>query len=207
MSSEADIEVVAIASTRSTAINTLWRSYDEKQIVMNGNLGVLTVQIFPWNVSAFLFTSEVVTYLDLLLLPVKMCSSLLWGIITYFCIIPLSLVSTNEQLLQRQSSGFRIESREYGRRNPSRWPNGTLYPQEVGTNLADKRRSHGRCSSLADSSYRFIFFHLNEVSDGSSTRAIAAVNICRKTIISLKISQANIFIWKETNLNEEEISL
>jgi hypothetical protein len=33
---------------------------------------------------------------------------------------PLSLVSTIEGLLERKSSGSGLESREYGRRNPSR---------------------------------------------------------------------------------------
>jgi hypothetical protein len=39
---------------------------------------------------------------------------------------PLSLVSTTEELLGRNSSGCGLESREYGRRNSSRWPCGTL---------------------------------------------------------------------------------
>jgi hypothetical protein len=33
---------------------------------------------------------------------------------------PLSLVSTIEELLERNSGGFGLESREYGRRDPSR---------------------------------------------------------------------------------------
>jgi hypothetical protein len=40
----------------------------------------------------------------------------------------LSLVSTIEELLGRISSGSGLENREYGRRDPSRWPRGTLYP-------------------------------------------------------------------------------
>jgi hypothetical protein len=44
---------------------------------------------------------------------------------------PLNLVSTIEELLGRKSSGSGLESREYGRRDPSRWPRGTLYPQKL----------------------------------------------------------------------------
>jgi hypothetical protein len=44
---------------------------------------------------------------------------------------PLSLVSTTEELLDRNSSGSCLENREYGHRDPSRWPRGTLYPQKL----------------------------------------------------------------------------
>jgi hypothetical protein len=54
---------------------------------------------------------------------------------------PLSLVSTIEELLGRKNSGSSLESRQYGRGDLLRLPHGTLYPQEVDTNFADKRRS------------------------------------------------------------------
>jgi hypothetical protein len=44
---------------------------------------------------------------------------------------PLSLVSTTEELLGRKSGGSYLENREYGRRDPSRWPRGTLYKQKL----------------------------------------------------------------------------
>jgi hypothetical protein len=45
--------------------------------------------------------------------------------------VPLSLVSTIEEPLGRKSSFSGLESREYGRRDPSRWSRGTLYPQKL----------------------------------------------------------------------------
>jgi hypothetical protein len=44
---------------------------------------------------------------------------------------PLSLVSTTEELLGRKSSGSGLENRDYSRRDSSRWPRGTLYPQKL----------------------------------------------------------------------------
>jgi hypothetical protein len=44
---------------------------------------------------------------------------------------PLSLVSTIEELLGRNSSGSGLEKWEYGHRDPLHWPRNVLYPQKL----------------------------------------------------------------------------
>jgi hypothetical protein len=57
---------------------------------------------------------------------------------------PLSLVNTTEELLERKSSGSCLERREYDRRDPLRWPRGTLHPQKLAlTSLTSGGRSVG----------------------------------------------------------------
>jgi hypothetical protein len=53
----------------------------------------------------------------------------------------LSLVSTNEELLGRKSSGSGLENQEYCRRDPPRRLRDTPLSAKVGTNYADTRRS------------------------------------------------------------------
>jgi hypothetical protein len=52
---------------------------------------------------------------------------------------PLSLLSTTEELLERKSSGSSLENREYCLRDSSRWPRGTLYPQQLRRQAAAAR--------------------------------------------------------------------
>jgi hypothetical protein len=86
------------------------------------------------------------------------CYQIFWKVV---CLErgPLSLVSTTEELLGRKSSGSGLESREYGRRDPSHWPRSTLYPRTMaltsptsgGRSVGIDRVSHpyrttGRCT-------------------------------------------------------------
>jgi hypothetical protein len=59
------------------------------------------------------------------------------------------IVSTTEELVGRKSSGSGLESREDGRRSPSRWPRGTLYSQKLTlTSPTSGGRSDGIVRSL-----------------------------------------------------------
>jgi hypothetical protein len=78
---------------------------------------------------------------------------------------------TIEELLKRKSNDTGLENRVYGRRDPSRWPRGTIYPQKLAlTSPTSGGRSVGivrsqtqatkfciqavpeRCSQTSDSS-------------------------------------------------------
>jgi hypothetical protein len=72
---------------------------------------------------------------------------------------PLSLMSTNEELLERKSSGSGQESRDYGRRDPSRLPRDTLYLQKLAlTSLTSGGRSVGVVRSRTEATeFSFIY--------------------------------------------------
>jgi hypothetical protein len=74
--------------------------------------------------------------------------SLEWG--------PLSLMSTTEKLLGRNSSGFGLESQECGSGDTLRSPCDNLYPQNVGTNTSGARSVGIVCSRTKDTEFGFV---------------------------------------------------
>jgi hypothetical protein len=77
----------------------------------------------------------------------------------------LSLVSITEELLGRNSSGFSLENREYGRGNPLNWPRNTLYQQKSAlTSPTCCGRSVGILRLRAKTTECF-FFHLVTILD------------------------------------------
>jgi hypothetical protein len=67
-------------------------------------------------------------------------------------------VSTTEDLLVKKSSGSGLESREYGRRDPSLSPRGKLYPKKLAlTSPTCDAHSVGIVLSQTDST-EFSFF-------------------------------------------------
>jgi hypothetical protein len=72
---------------------------------------------------------------------------------------PLRLVSAIEELLERKSRGFGLESRDYGRRDPSR---GTLYPQKLAlTSSTSGGRSVGIVCSRTQATEFSFYLHLS----------------------------------------------
>jgi hypothetical protein len=73
---------------------------------------------------------------------------------------PLSLVSTSEELLERNSSRSGLEIREHGRGDPLRWPRGTIFRQKLALTLATTGgRSFGIVRSLTQA-IEFSFYSL-----------------------------------------------
>jgi hypothetical protein len=76
---------------------------------------------------------------------------------------PLSLVTTIDELLERKRSGSGLESRECGRRDPSRWLHDIPYPQKLAvTALTSCCRSFGIVRSQANATELNVNVHCSD---------------------------------------------
>jgi hypothetical protein len=73
---------------------------------------------------------------------------------------PLSLVSTIEELLGRNSSGSGLENREYGRGDPLGWSRDTLYRQKFALTLPTCGGRSVGIVCLRTKTTEFFFFSL-----------------------------------------------
>jgi hypothetical protein len=74
---------------------------------------------------------------------------------------PLSLVNTIEELLERKSIGSGPEIRDYGRRDLSRLPRGTFYPQTLAlTSPTSGGRSIGIVRSRTNATEFIVLAHV-----------------------------------------------
>jgi hypothetical protein len=83
--------------------------------------------------------------------------------------------------LGKKSSGSGLENREYGRRDPSRWPRGSFYPQKLSlTSPTRGGRSVGIVRSRTrakEISLVFISLTKNEATSENSWNAITAIPV------------------------------
>jgi hypothetical protein len=72
---------------------------------------------------------------------------------------PLSFVTTIVELFGRKSSFSGLEIREYGRRDQSRWPHGTFYPQKLASTSSTSGDSSDGIVRSRTKATEFSFLH------------------------------------------------
>jgi hypothetical protein len=93
-----------------------------------------------------------------------------------------SWVQLREELLERNNSGSGLENREHGRKDPSRWPCGTLYPQMLAlTTPTSGSRSIGIVRSRTQAT-EFVLFSLYSVLWSDLTNSVLALYANHQTI-------------------------
>jgi hypothetical protein len=109
---------------------------------------------------------------------------------------PLSLVSTIEQLFERENSDSSLENQDCRCRGSATLTTWHPISAKVGTNVSDKRQSLGRYSWLAGYSHRVVIIKI------SKTRSIYAVRYEWRNKSVIK----NWVEWSSTAISDSSIN-
>jgi hypothetical protein len=123
---------------------------------------------------------------------------------------PLKLVSTTEKLLGRKSRGSGLENREYGRRDPSHWPRGTLYPQKLAvTSPTCGSRSVGIVRSWTQTMEFFFVVGLEQgpLRLESTTEELLGRKSSGSGLESREYGRRDPSQWPRGTLNSQELAL
>jgi hypothetical protein len=109
-------------------------------------------------------------------------------------------MSTTEELLERKSSGFGIEIRDYGRRDPPRWPRNTLSPQKLVLTLPT---SGGRLIGIVRSRTKAteFFIHTQRTLHPEKGISLAWVSACSCSHRKIMFVSSYSTSFKHINLN------
>jgi hypothetical protein len=95
---------------------------------------------------------------------------------------PLSLVSTNEELLEWKSFGSGLENRDYGRGDPLRWPRDTFYQLKLALTTPTRLRSLGGIVRLRTKTTEYVLH-------GQGCSRTQGVAICQYVIAGKRASR------------------
>jgi hypothetical protein len=115
---------------------------------------------------------------------------------------PLSLVSTIDELLERKMSGSGLEIREYGCRDPSRWPRGTLYPQKLalsGGRSVGIVHSRTQATEFSFSFYSQIALNILVAHSNLHTRSVSYEPTCNRFD---PVMNHVLLVWRRLRLRE-----
>jgi hypothetical protein len=107
----------------------------------------------------------------------------------------LSLVSTTEELLGRKCSGPGLENRDYGCRDPPRWPRNTLYPQKLILTLPTSRGCMvGIVHSLTKARELLLFCHVANIMSAMMKKKMPVTTVaCNMTYGQIQVLSSHIF--------------
>jgi hypothetical protein len=115
---------------------------------------------------------------------------------------PFSLVNTTEELLGSKNSGSGLENREYCRRDPLRWPRGTLYPLKLA--LTSPTRGGRSVGIVRSRTHATEFQFLSAIFTSVTECSISTLTNPKPVYSQSHTGQYSVYLisWKWTNIHE-----